>query len=283
MPNKETIHKVKETLISAANTFKEGQKRVYLNAIDKETEPRAKWIMNNTLENEKIAKLSRFNLCDDTGIPHLLLEIGEDAVITTELIDDIYEGVAVGLRELPGRPMAVLGNDIERIEQSKGLDSDPGAMVPGPIIMKKSDIKGLRLHILLQGGGPEIRARTYRVFHKRSVQVIIDEVVKWAKEEVGQLGCTPVVPAIGIGRSHFEAVSLMLEAMVEGDFEKQNDIEKEITTRINETNVGPLGLKGDTTALATFLKIGPQRGSGVRIVSLRLCCNIEPRVASVTL
>ena len=184
---------------------------------------------------------------------------------------------------MPARPMAVLGNDIERIEQSKGLDPDPGALIPGPISMYRSDIEGLKLHVLLQGGGPEIRGKTYRVFHKRSVQVIIDEIVKWAVDEVGQLGCTPVVPAIGIGRSHYEATSLMLQAMVEGDFEKQNDFEKQITDQLNKTNVGPLGLKGDTTALATFLKIGPQRGSGVRIVSLRLCCNIEPRVASVKL
>lgn len=283
MPNNDVINKVKEALISAANTFKEGQKKVYFKAIENETESRAKWIMENTLENEKIAKLGRFNLCDDSGIPHLLLEVGKNIKIDSELLDDIHEGVAMGLRELPARPMAVLGDDFERIEQSKGLDPDPGALVPGPISLYQSKIDGMKLHILLQGGGPEIRARTYRVFHKRSIQVIVDEIVEWAKEEVGLLGCTPVVPAIGIGRSHYEASSLMLQAMVDGNFEIQNDVEKEITRRINETNVGPLGLKGDTTALASFIKVGPQRGSGVRIVSLRLCCNIEPRVASVKL
>ena len=90
-------------------------------------------------------------------------------------------------------------------------------------------------------------------------------------------------PAIGIGRTHFEAASLMLEAMIHGNFGIQNSIEREITNRINESNVGPLGLKGNTTALASFLRVGPQRASGVRIVCLRLCCCVEPRVANVLL
>lgn len=277
------IEKVKNAVVVAANTFKKEQIDVYNKAIENESLDRARWIMQNTLKNAEIAEKTQFNLCDDSGIPHLLLEVGNDAILTPEILDDIYLGVAEGLRALPARPMAVLGNDVERLEQSKGLDNDPGALVPAPIIIKRVPSKGLKLHILLQGGGPEIRARTYRVFHKRKLSVIIDEIVKWAEEEVAQLGCSPVVPAIGIGRTHFEATSLMIEAMVYGDFGKQSPIEKEITDRLNKTNVGPLGLKGDTTALVSFVKIGPQRASGVRIVSMRLCCNIEPRVAKIVL
>ena len=59
----------------------------------------------------------------------------------------------------------------------------------------------------------------------------------------------------------------------------QNEYEKEITRRVNETNVGPLGLGGKVTVLETFMKIGPQRASGVRIVCLRPCCCFEPRKA----
>ena len=75
----------------------------------------------------------------------------------------------------------------------------------------------------------------------------------------------------------------MLEAMAFAKFDVQNDIERGITRRINESQVGPLGMGGNTTALATFLRVGPQRASGVRIVCLRLCCCVEPRSASVKL
>ena len=64
---------------------------------------------------------------------------------------------------------------------------------------------------------------------------------------------------------------------------KSTYLETEITERVNQSKKGALGLSGQTTALGTFLRIGPQRASGVRIVSLRPCCCIEPRKASVIL
>ena len=71
----------------------------------------------------------------------------------------------------------------------------------------------------------------------------------------------------------------MLEAMVYGDFNQQNEMERYITDQVNQINVGPIGLNGKTTALGTFLKIGPQRASGIRVVAIRPCCCFEPRRA----
>ena len=75
----------------------------------------------------------------------------------------------------------------------------------------------------------------------------------------------------------------MMEAMAKGDFGVQSDFEKRITEKVNEAEVGPLGLGGKHSVLAAFAKIGPQRASGVRIVALRPCCCFEPRRASVEL
>ena len=275
------IEAVKNTLILAATTYSPEQKRAYEKAIENETVPRAKWVLENLLANALTAEKNKSPLCDDTGIPHLFLQVGKNRAVSGELLSAIQKGVVSGLRALPGRPMAIKGNDVERLEQSGGLDEDPGALVPAPVTIKLIDEDVLRLTILMQGGGPEIRGKTYRVFHQHKISVIIDEIVSWATQEVGKLGCTPCVPAIGIGRSHFEASAMMLEAMIHGNFGVQSDMEREITDRINQSNVGPLGLQGNTTALATFLQVGPQRASGVRIVCLRLCCCVEPRVASV--
>lgn len=279
----QVVSKVKNTLIKAASSYSKDQIESFKSAIEKESVPRARWVLENLLENAKIAEENKGPLCDDTGIPHLLLEVGDNTTISSDLMDSINQGVIEGLRELPGRPMAVKGDSIQRLEQSVGLSEDSGDLEAAPMIIKRVDEDKTTLNILMQGGGPEIRSKTYRVFHQHKLSNIVDEILEWALEEVGKLGCTPTVPAIGIGRTHFEATSMMLEAMVYGDFSKQTDIEKEITNRINESNVGPLGLNGDITALATFLRVGPQRASGVRIVCLRLGCCVEPRIASVEL
>lgn len=277
------IDKVADCLVRAGSTFREDQKEAYRKAIADEKIESSCWVMRQVLDNAHVAEARRSPLCDDTGIPHLFLEVGSKRAITGELLEQIKEGVALGLRQLPGRPMAIKGDDYSRIDQCGGLDEDSGALAPSPILIKPVDEDVLRLTVLMLGGGPAIRGITQRVFHKHSVDVVIEEIVARAIPAVSQLGCSPCTLAIGIGRSQFEATSLMMEAMAKGDFGVQSDFEKRITQKVNEANVGPLGLGGKHSVLATFAKIGPQRASGVRIVALRPCCCFEPRRASVEL
>lgn len=278
------IEKVASCLVKAGSTFREDQKEAYRRAIAKEPETSSCWVMQQVLDNALVAEKTCGPLCDDTGIPHIFIEVGKNRALTGQMMSDIKEGIREGLRRLPGRPMAIKGDDYERIDQSGGLNEDSGALLPSPFLIKEVDEDDtLRLTVLMLGGGPAIRGITQRVFHKHSVQVVIDEIVNRAIPAVSQLGCSPCTLAIGIGRSQFEATSLMMEAMAKGDFGIQSDFEKTITDRVNESNTGALGLGGKTSVLATFAKVGPQRASGVRIVALRPCCCFEPRRASVEL
>lgn len=278
------IEKVASCLVMAGSTFREDQKDAYRRAIAKEPGTSSCWVMQQVLNNALVAEKTCGPLCDDTGIPHIFIEVGKNRAITGQMMGDIKEGVREGLRRLPGRPMAIKGNDYERIDQSGGLDEDSGALLPSPFLIKDVDEDGtLRLTVLMLGGGPAIRGITQRVFHKHSVQVVIDEIANRAIPAVSQLGCSPCTLAIGIGRSQFEATSLMMEAMAKGDYNNQSDFERAITDRVNVSNIGALGLGGKTSVLATFAKIGPQRASGVRIVAIRPCCCFEPRRASINL
>ena len=279
----EIVALVRDTLVDAGSTFRPDKKDAYQRAIATERNEQAKWVLEQVLANAEAAETNHSPLCDDTGIPHLVLEVGDDCAVTGRMLDAIREGVTAGLRKLPGRPMGIMGDDSHRLDQSGGLSPDPAGVEPAPILIRKCKDNVLRLHILMFGGGPAIRAKTYRVFHKHNTQVVLDEIVKWATEGVAQLGCSPCTLGIGIGRSHFEASSLMLQALVDGSYDRQSEMEQEITRRVNEANIGPLGLRGDTSVIATFMKVGPQRASGVRIVCVRPNCCFEPRIATVDL
>lgn len=158
------VDKVKECLIIAASTFSDDKKEVYRQAIERETVKTAKWVLETTLNNALVAEQNRSPLCDDTGIPHLFLEIGQNKKVDGELLSLINQGVAKGLRALPGRPMAIKGDDTQRIDQSGGLDFDPGALLSAPILLKPTEEDVLRLHILMHGGGPEIRVKHSEFF-----------------------------------------------------------------------------------------------------------------------
>lgn len=275
--------KVAETLVTAGSTFSEEKKAAFRRAIEQETNERSRWALEMILQNALIAEKQRSPLCDDTGIPHLLFELGGKCTLSAELLEEVYAGVAEGLRQLPGRPMAVLGDDSQRLSQCLGMDQDSGAVIPAPFALRKIEENVLRLHILMFGGGPAIRGKTYRVFHKHSEKTVLDEIVSWATESVELLGCSPCTLAIGIGRSHYEAASLMLQAQIDGKYGQQSDMEWEVTRRVNASDIGGLGLHGNISVLATFMKVGPQRASGIRVVCMRPCCCFEPRHASVIL
>ncbi len=277
------VGKVQDALVRASSTFRPDQKAVYSRAIMKETNDTAKWVLETILKNAEIAEKNQSPLCDDTGTPHLILEIGPNRMITGRMLDSIREGVRQGLRRLPGRPMAVLGKGAETLDQGLGLDEDPGALAAAPFLIRNTEEDVVRLHVLMLGGGPALRGKTLRVFHKHNVQTVMDEIVKWATEETGLLGCTPSVLAIGIGRSQFEASSMMMQALIDRTFDQQDEWEQQITDRVNQVGVGASSLGGNTTVLATFMKIGPQRASGWRVVCLRTCCCFEPRIANVEL
>ncbi len=276
------IDGVSECLVKAGTTYRPDQVAAFTAAIEKESNANARWALERLLENSKAAEENRNPLCDDTGIPHLFAEIGEEAQLPANWLGMVHAGVAAGLRAMPGRPMAVKGDDIQRVEQSQGLFSDPGEILPVPVICKPVPGNTLKVTLLLQGGGPEIRAKTYRVFHKRSIERVVDEAATWMADEVKSLGCTPTVIAVGVGRSHAEASIRMLEAMASGDLREQSEYEERITATVNAQKAGALGLGGDVSALGTFLKIGPLRASGIRVVCARPCCCVEPRRSSVS-
>jgi len=279
--NDKIIEIVSNGLVTSGSSFLSDKKAVYERAIAKETNSQAKWTLETILENAIVAERNHSPLCDDTGVPHLVLDVGPNCPVTGDMLESIKEGVRQGLRKLPGRPMAIKGDDVHRLDQSLGMDDDPGALDAAPILIRPIEEDKIRLHIMMFGGGPAIRAKTYRVFHKHNVDTVMDEIVSWATEGTKLLGCTPCTIAVGIGRSHYEATSMMLQALVDGTYDEQSELEQRITDRVNAAGAGALGLGGNTTVLATFMKVGSQRASGVRIVCMRPCCCFEPRIATV--
>ena len=282
-PREKVVQAVKRALITAATTFTEDQFRAYKRAVERESNDASRWAMEAMIENAQVAARKGYPLCDDTGIPHLFVEVGSDVYLTGDILSAMRDGVAEAQRALPTRPMGLKGTDEERLSQRGGLSEDPAAVVPPNMLVKTVPGHELRITVLMLGGGPEIRSQTYRVFHERSAEKVIREAGKWAMEAAAKLGCSPVAPFIGVGRTHYEASTLMLEAMKEANFDHQNEWETLVTEMVNSTGTGSLGLRGDVTALGAFVKVGPQRASGVRIACMRPGCAVDPRRGTVVL
>lgn len=287
------LEDISKSIIRASTALSKDKLNALTKAIETEDNENARWALTQILENYKVAQETRFPLCDDTGIPHVIVEMGSEREISGELLNQIHEGIALGLDNLPARPMAVKGDEIQRVEQSEGLFEKPGMLKPASILIDSQNDEStyqrdispdtLNLHFILEGGGPEIRAKTYRVYHKRSFSNVIDTAIEWLSDSLALLGCTPSIPSIGIGRTHYEANALLLKSLVYGNLDNMDEVELYVKDRLNETGIGTLGFGGKTTVLGSFVNIGNQRASGVRIVAVRPSCFVEPRVATLKL
>ena len=92
----EIIEKIADCLVRAGSTFRQDKKDAYCRAIKSESLERAKWNLETILENAEVAERDRSPLCDDTGIPHVFVEVGPNRALTGELMTAIQEGVAEG-------------------------------------------------------------------------------------------------------------------------------------------------------------------------------------------
>ena len=86
------IEDVSNAIIKAITNLSEDKFNALKKAISVEDNENALWALNQILENYKVASKTKFPLCDDTGIPHVIIEIGEKREITGELIAQINEG-----------------------------------------------------------------------------------------------------------------------------------------------------------------------------------------------
>ena len=73
---------VSNAIINASTTLTDDKRNALRRAISNEDNENAKWALEMILENYQVGEKNRFPLCDDTGIPHVIIELGAERVFT---------------------------------------------------------------------------------------------------------------------------------------------------------------------------------------------------------
>ena len=112
----------------------------------------------------------------------------------------------------------------------------------------------------------------------RGREDIIEYVLSCVRTAGGN-PCPPIVLGIGIGGDFEQCAYLAKKALCRSVSEKNPDefyaqMEAEILERINkETNVGPMGFGGDTTALSVAIETAPTHIAGLP-VAVNFGCHV---------
>ena len=70
------LNDISKAIIEASTTLSNDKYDALKHAIDNEDNENARWALLQILENYQVAQREKFPLCDDTGIPHVIIEIG---------------------------------------------------------------------------------------------------------------------------------------------------------------------------------------------------------------
>lgn len=230
-----------------------------------EINKRAKEILNAIIKNAAIAKKEKLAICQDTGLPCVFVEVGEDLKIEGDLKKAINKGVESGYKK------AYLRNSIVQDPLSR---TKPGYCPP---IIHIDMVKGdkLKLTVLPKGFGCENKTQLKMFKPTASIAEIKKFIIETVKA-AGPDACPPYVVGVGIGGTAdyacFLAKKALLRKLNAKRYTLYAKLESDLLREINKLNIGPMGLGGKTTALAVNIETYPTHIAGLP-VSVNISCH----------
>lgn len=219
-------------------------------------------ILDDIIKNDTLASKEMIPMCQDTGIVVVFAKIGYDIHFNCDLYAAINSGVSKAYNDFYLRKS--VADPLSRINTK---DNTPAIV---HTVFTKGDM--LELTIALKGAGSENMSKLKMLNPTDGYEGITDFVIETIKEAGGR-PCPPLFVGIGIGGDFEKCALLAKEALMQEDNSQNEEIkrlEETILNKINSLNIGPMGLGGNTTAFAVFIKTAP-----CHIASLPVAVNIQ--------
>ncbi len=240
-------------------------------AREREESPLGREILDQILENARIAAEERIPICQDCGTAVVFLEIGQEVHVTGgDLYKAVEEGVGKGYKEGYLRPSMVTRPFTARVNTGNNT----------PPVIHTKIVPGDRIKITVapKGGGSENMSRFTVLTPAQGRKGIVDFVTR-VVDEAGSNPCPPVIVGVGIGGTAEKAMLLAKEALLRKVGEPHPDpevaeLERELLERINALGIGPQGFGGRITALAVHVETFP-----CHIASLPVAVNLQCHAA----
>lgn len=245
-------------------------------SIETEKSPISKKILNDLIDNAKIARQKQMPICQDTGMAVIFVEIGQDVHIKDGLLTDaINEGVRRGYTQGYLRK-SVVSDPLERINTNDNT----------PAIIHYDIVEGDNLKIIVapKGFGSENMSRVYMLKPSDGIEGIKKAILKTV-DEAGSNPCPPMIIGVGIG-GNFEYVTLLAKKALlrtVGEYSKKphiQQLEKKLLADINKLGIGVQGFGGTTTALGINIETYPTHIAGLPL-AINISCHVTRHIEKI--
>ena len=247
-------------LCVAANTrLPEDVKKAIDEFRSKEDWAIAKGVLENIVENYKIADSENVPICQDTGMACVFLEVGQEVhFVGGGLYDAVNAGVRRGYTEGYLRKSVVA----DPIRRGNTGDNTPAVVytdiVPGDKV---------KITVGPKGFGSENMSAIKMLKPSDGLEGIKKFILDTV-EAAGPNPCPPMVVGVGIGGTFDKAAYLAKKALMR-PLDVRNpdpyyaDLEGELLEKINALGIGPQGFGGLTTALGLNIEVMPTHIAGM--------------------
>ncbi|MCX7769680.1 MAG: fumarate hydratase [Proteobacteria bacterium] len=261
------IEAIKNLFLDAGKFLPEDVYCAFENSLKVEESPLGRAVLEQLIENKKIAENDGMALCQDTGFAVVFVEWGTRVIFDGK---DLFEAVNEGVRRAykDGYYRKSIVNDPLFDRKNTG-DNTPCLLhfefVPG---------ENVRIIAAPKGGGSENMSAIKMLRPADGVEGVKRFVIETV-EKAGGNPCPPIIVGVGIGGTFEKSAYLAKKALLReiGEHNKDDryaNLERELLTEINKLGIGPMGFGGRVTALAVNIEYYP-----CHIASLPVAVNIQ--------
>lgn len=260
---------IKQMCMSANFDLEPDVLEAFHKAKDIEESHAGKAVLEQLIQNAKIAKDERAPMCQDTGFAIFFAQIGRDLHIDGNFDNAINEGVRQGYEEGYLRK-SIVSHPLTRVNTKDNT----------PAIIHTEFVDGDKLKIVFapKGGGSENMSALKMLKPSDGVDGVKDFVVETVRK-AGPNPCPPIIVGVGIGGAFEKAPYLAKKALLRHVGERSENevnaaLEEDLEQKIGDLGIGPMGFGGRVTALAVHVETHP-----CHIASLPVAVNIQCHAA----
>lgn len=256
------IEELVEKLAIKANTVARADilaklKRAFMD----EKKPLPKMALGQIIQNAGIARREKLAICQDTGLPVVFVELGQEVFLKGDALDtSINRGIKAAYKK-GGFRRSIIQDPLRRKKDIQ--------FTPVVIYVDIRSGKKVKLTVAPKGFGSE-NVSCIKMFNPTAeAKEIVDFVVE-AVRRAGPAGCPPFIIGIGIGGTLDKAVILSKRALCQNIARANSSpilarLENKILREVNRIKLGPMGFGGKHTALGTRILTSPTHIAGLPV------------------
>jgi fumarate hydratase subunit alpha len=260
---------VEELAVKASTDLPPDVEESLMRAAEAEPKPLARYALKMLVENACVARRESMPLCQDTGMFHLFVELGEGTVLPGGYTEAADEGLRRATARVPLRSSLV---DDPLFERANRGDNTPIVVH----VEEKGPAGKARFTVMAKGGGSENATHLFLLLPGEGAEGV-KRVALAAVRRKGAHACPPIILGVGVGSDSAGALEIALKSLLRplGERHHREDLarlEEDILDAVNATGIGAAGLGGDITALDVHVEEAPAHIACLP-VGVVICCH----------